>query len=460
MPRAKILVIDHDISWAQLLSDLLIHDGHEVFSSSSTQDALRLLQSNQFDVVLAEINIPGADSQAFLEQIRQAGPSAGLIVHTVQPVVAQAVLATKLGALDYLEKSREVAALDTLRAKIGEAVRQPTTAAQPSSVPHPRESLPTQSEAFYGMTSRNAQMQDIFELIQTIADSYANVIIHGETGTGKELVARAIHDASNRHAKAFVTVDCSTLARELLESELFGHEKGAFTGATERHIGRFERANNGTLLLDEVANITLPVQAKLLRVLQTRTFERVGGQTPISVDVRIIAASNRPLEECVAAGAFREDLYHRLNVVQIDLPALRARAEDVPLLAAEFLRHFARQNGRDVRGFTATALNVLNAYRWPGNVRELENVILQAVVLAKLPLIDVADLPKRILQSPAVALSPALSDQLGEPEKQILVNALRQHGGNIKRTAAMLEISRTTLYAKLRRHGIDPDAIR
>jgi len=317
-------------------------------------------------------------------------------------------------------------------------------------------------QGFYGIISQNNQMRDMFELIQTIADSYANVLVHGETGTGKELVARAVHEASGRHGKPFVTLDCSALARELLESELFGHERGAFTGAVDRHVGRFERANTGTLFLDEVANISLNVQAKLLRVLQTRTFERVGGSKPISVDVRIMAATNKSLEAGVAEGSFREDLYHRLNVVQINLPPLRDRTEDIPLLGMEFLRRFARQNGKDLRGFSDKAVRVLCGYNWPGNVRELENVVLQAVVLAKSSLIDVADLPRRITEAKPVLAAPsaALSDQLGEPERQILVNALRQHGGNIKRTAETLQISRTTLYAKLKRYAIDPDFIR
>jgi two-component system, NtrC family, response regulator AtoC len=389
-------------------------------------------------------------------------PQTALIVHTATPSVSQAVQATKLGALDYVEKSDDPAKLASLRDKIAKAVQQRATLISASVAdPRARGVLATAVQGFYGIISQNDRMRDIFELIQTIADSFANVLIHGETGTGKELVARAVHEASDRHGKPFVTLDCSALSRELLESELFGHEKGAFTGATDRHIGRFERANTGTLFLDEVSNINLAVQAKLLRVLQSRTFERVGGQKPISVDVRIIAATNRPLEELVSEGEFREDLYHRLNVVQIDLPALRDRPEDIPLLAMEFLRRFARQNGRDLRGFTDAAIGALCGYHWSGNVRELENVVLQAVVLAKSSLIDVNDLPKRILHAPAGATaSSTLQDQLGQPEKQILMNALRVHSGNIKRTAETLSISRTTLYAKLKKYQIDPDAIR
>jgi two-component system response regulator HydG len=364
---------------------------------------------------------------------------------------------------DYCAKSNELSALTALREKIRRAIQQRGTFAgkTKNDGASSRGLLNVPAQGFYGIISQDERMRDVFELIQTIADSTANVLIHGETGTGKELIARAIHEASVRHGKPFVAVDCSALARELLESELFGHEKGAFTGATDRHVGRFERANGGTLFLDEISNIALPVQSKLLRVLQGRTFERVGGTKSISVDVRIVAATNCPLEELIKEGNFREDLYHRLNVVQIDLPALRDRSGDVRLLATEFLRRFARQNGKDLRGFTDAAITALTGYRWPGNVRELENVILQAVVLTKSQLIEVSDLPKRILQ-PGSELAPTvtLADQLGEPEKQILINALRQNGGNIKRTAAQLDISRTTLYAKLRKYGVDPDAIR
>ena len=464
MARAKILVVDHDVSWTLRVSELLMPDDYEMFSANSVEDAMLLLDARNIDMVIVDINgMPGVDGTALLEQMRQVHAEATMIVYTGRASVEQAVRATKLGAYDYLPKGEEAAAVGRLRERVGQAVMELGTLIR-AAVPDPRGRgmLGTGVQGFYGIISQNNQMRDMFELIQTIADSYANVLIHGETGTGKELVARAVHEASGRHGKPFVTLDCSALARELLESELFGHERGAFTGAVDRHVGRFERANTGTLFLDEVANINLNVQAKLLRVLQTRTFERVGGSKPISVDVRIIAATNRPLEAGVAEGTFREDLYHRLNVVQINLPPLRDRTEDIPLLAMEFLRRFARQNGKDLRGFSDNAVRVLCGYNWAGNVRELENVVLQAVVLAKSSLIDVADLPRRITEAKPLLAAPsaALSDQLGEPEKQILVNALRQHGGNIKRTAETLQISRTTLYAKLKRYEINPDFVR
>jgi DNA-binding NtrC family response regulator len=464
MPRAKILVVDYEVPWTLRLSELLIQEDCELFSANTIEDTMLLLDARSIDIVIAEINMPNSDGSSLLEQMRQVYPETTVIVHTGRGSVEQAVRATKLGVFDYLQKSDDSAALAKLRERVRQSVQEISTLIR-TTVPDPRSRglLATPVQGFYGIISQNPEMRDMFELIQTIADSYANVLIHGETGTGKELVARAVHEASGRHGKPFVTLDCTALARELLESELFGHERGAFTGAVDRHVGRFERANAGTLFLDEVANINLNVQAKLLRVLQTRTFERVGGTKPISVDVRIIAATNRPLEAGVAEGTFREDLYHRLNVVQIDLPPLRDRTVDIPLLAMEFLRRFARQNGKDLRGFSDSAIDVLCRYNWPGNVRELENVVLQAVVLAKSSIIDAPDLPKRIAETKAVLAgvpSAALADQLGEPEKQILINALRQHGGNIKRTAETLQISRTTLYAKLKKYEINPDLIR
>jgi DNA-binding NtrC family response regulator len=463
MAKAKVLVIDHDATWSLAVSECLMPDAYELFSANNNQDAALLMEVHGIDLIIAEVNAPGQDGTTTLEQLRQMYPQTSLMVHTSDPSISQAVHATRLGAVDYIEKQPDPASLSALREKVRRAVQQRGTML-PAAVNDPRHRgmLSVPGQGFYGIISQNGRMHDIFELIQTIADSFANVLIHGETGTGKELVARAVHEASVRHGKPFITLDCSALARELLESELFGHERGAFTGASDRHIGRFERANGGTLFLDEVANIDMAIQAKLLRVLQTRTFERVGGQKSISVDVRIIAATNRPLEELVGSGAFREDLYHRLNVVQIDLPPLRERPEDVPLLATEFLRRFARQNNKDVRGFTDSAMVTLTGYTWPGNIRELENVVLQAVVLAKSALIDTTDLAKRIVQSQSVAGggTAGLADRLSEPEKQILINTLRQHAGNIKRTAETLDISRTTLYAKLRKYQIDPDAIR
>jgi two-component system, NtrC family, response regulator AtoC len=462
MSRAKILVLDPEMNWTLPISEALLTD-FDVFSANSLPDAHLLLQAHTIDLIVADVNLPKIDPMSLIEQFRQIYPQTDIIIHTGTPSISQAVQATKLGVVDYIEKSSDPSKIESLRAKISRAIQEHCTLREATAHDaRQRGLLAASPQGFFGIISQDERMKDIFELIQTIADSSANVLIHGETGTGKELVARAVHEVSARHGKPFVTLDCSTLARELLESELFGHEKGAFTGATERHIGRFERADGGTLFIDEVANMDVAIQAKLLRVLQTRTFDRVGGQKAISVNVRIIAATNRSLEKCVAEGTFREDLYHRLNVVQIDLPALRERVIDIPLLAMEFLKRFAHQNGKSVRGFTDGAVEALERYSWPGNVRELENVVLQAVVLAKSPIIDVSDLARRIAENPQTPhqSSVALNTQLGQPEKQILIKTLRQHAGNIKRAAAALEISRTTLYAKLRKYEIDPGEIR
>jgi len=464
MSHAKILVLDNDVDWTLKVSDSLIRKDFEVFSANTVQDAMLLLDMYDFDLLILEMNMPGVEPMEFLEQIRQMHANVSIIVNTATPSITQAVQAMKLGVTDYSERLAVTGSINQFLEKLNVVVCERSTAS-PKVVEFnsdDRGLLSHPTQGFFGLLSENPRMHEIFELIQTVANSFASVVIHGETGTGKELIARAIHDASSRHGRPYVTLDCSTLARELLESELFGHEKGAFTGASERHIGRFERANGGTLFLDEVSNIDMAVQAKLLRVLQTKTFERVGGQKSISVDVRIVAATNRALETCIEEGTFREDLYHRLNVVQIELPPLRERVDDIVLLASEFLKRFARENRKDVRGFSSNAVTVLSSYGWPGNVRELENVVLQAVVLAKSPLICAEDLPRRILSSSAAkdASSTKLTDQLGEPEKQILIDTLQKHKGNIKRTAQALEISRTTLYAKLKKYQIDPSRIR
>ena len=453
MPRAKILVVDPDNVWTNRLSDSLLAD-YDALVASDAGDAFVLLDAHAIELIVADINALNIDAAAYLDQLRQRYPQTVVIVCTRTPSFAQAVQATKQGAFDYMERSDHPDTLARLKRQIELALLERHTI--PPTLVSGLDGIP--GAGFYGIVSQYPRMQEIFEVIQTIADSYANVLIGGETGTGKELVARAIHETSVRRRGPFVTLDCSALARELLESELFGHEKGAFTGAIEQHIGRFERADRGTLLLDEVANLDLNTQAKLLRVLETRTFDRVGGKKPISVDVRIIAATNRRLPDCIVAGTFREDLYHRLNVVEIELPPLRERVGDVPLLVREFLRRIALQNDKDVSGFTEGALDALNRYQWPGNVRELGNVVLQAIVLARTAWIDVDDLPKRIIADTKLA-PPAttLADKLGGPERQILLDALHQHGGNIKAAADALQISRTTFYAKLKKHGIDPE---
>ena len=455
--RKRILLLDKDNHWTTIAAESLIHDGCDVFSVACLSGALHMLRSDKFDLIVADINNGDGDSDFVINQLCNVSNGAAIIICTPTPSLSQATCAGKLGAIDYLDRRDRPTALAALRDRIRQIARAgPGDPAKRATAPDPLAGA-TGEKSFCGIISRDQHMHTIFELIQTIADSSVSVLIEGETGTGKELVAHAIHTCSNRSTKPFVPLDCSTLTHELLESELFGHEKGAFTGAAMQRTGRFERANGGTLFLDEVTNISLSIQAKLLRVLESRTFERVGGQNTIAVDVHLVAACNRHLEDCVAAGSFRDDLFHRLNVVQIFVPPLRQRLDDIPLLARYFARRFAHEHGKKVRDITAAALRCMTAYRWPGNVRELENAILQAVVLSRSDTIDVTDLPPRIgNSSSSCAVPPSnLASRLQEPEREILISTIKQVNGNIKKAAARLQISRTTLYTKLKNYGID-----
>lgn len=459
MERKRLLLLDEDTGWTTFASEALIKDDYEVFSVNTIAGALQMLEARSCDVLIGDINFGAANPDALLDELCAAAAGVRVIICTPKPSLSQATRAGKFGVFDYVDRTDPVAALTVVRERVGQAFRANKLEMSDTRPVGGREAGGT--EVFRGIVSQNWRMRGIFELIQTISTSSVNVLIEGETGTGKELVAHAIHECSGRRSKPFVTLDCSTLAHELLESELFGHEKGAFTGALGRHIGRFERADGGTLFLDEVANISLPVQAKLLRVLETHTFERVGGQKPIAVDVRILAASNRRLDQCVTDGVFRGDLYHRLNVVQILIPPLRQRIEDIPLLVDRFVKRFAREHHKNIEGVTSAALRLLGSYRWPGNVRELENVVLQAVVLAHSTMIDVTDLPARIWNAaePGKQGPSRLVDQLREPEMEILLSTLKQVEGNVKQAAKQLQISRTTLYAKLKKYGIDPRGV-
>ena len=395
MSNKRLLLLDHDVEWTAIASEALIKDSYEVFSVDTFDGALLILKARSFDILIVDINMGDTNPEALLEELFSSADGAKLIVCTPKSSLSQATRLGRLGVLDYLDRTNHATALAELRERLKKALLEGDLAPFASpSVKGIEEKSPVDGKNFHGLVSRNWRMHSIFELIQTISTTSVNVIIEGETGTGKELIAHAIHARSGRRGQPFVTLDCSTLAHELLESELFGHEKGSFTGASERRIGRFERADGGTLFLDEVSNISIIVQAKLLRVLETHTFERVGGQRPIVVDVRIVTASNRRLDQCVADKIFRDDLYHRLNVVQILIPPLRQRLEDIPLLADYFVHRLALEHGKKVRGITTAAVRLLTAYHWPGNVRELENVLLQAVILAQTTMLDVTNLPR------------------------------------------------------------------
>jgi two-component system response regulator HydG len=321
-----------------------------------------------------------------------------------------------------------------------------------------RRSLQRQIHAeseFFGIVGKDPAMQTVFRLIEDVAASDATVLIHGESGTGKELVARAVHLRSLRRQKPFVVINCAAYPATLLESELFGHEKGSFTGASRMRIGRFEEAHGGTVFLDEVGEISASAQIKLLRVLQTRELERLGSNKAITVDVRVVAATNRDLMEEVRSGRFREDLFYRLNVIPIHLPPLRERRNDIPLLARHFLRRFAESHGKDVHEFSPDVMRVFLQHPWPGNVRELENTVEHAVVLARGNRIEIWDLPRDLEQSSREPEKTDQADTLMDRERQAILEALRATDGNKKNAAKRLGISRSTLYTKLKKYGLD-----
>ena len=383
-----------------------------------------------------------------LKKTQTISPSAIFIIMTAYGTVDTAVKAMKEGAYDYLTKPIN---LDELEILIERALKEKNL--QKENI-HLRRQL----EKRYGMESligNSREMEEVFDIIHQIENSSCTVLITGESGTGKELVARAVHQQSLRKNQPFIAIHCAALSPALLESELFGHEKGAFTGAIKTKKGRFEIADGGTVFLDEISEIPSEIQVKLLRFLEMREFERVGGTVPIKVDIRLLAATNADLESLVKSGEFREDLFYRLNVVQIELPPLRDRREDIPLLARHFLKEFSRKNRKEIDSISPEAMRILQSYRWPGNIRELKNAIESMVVLAKGPILEKDDLPAALRKSEAAPSSSSTPLNLKTMGKELVKKALVQAGNNKTEAARMLGISRRTLYRKLKEYGIE-----
>ena len=424
---------------------------YRVLTADNGARALTLLQEHHVDVVLSDLRMPGMDGMTLMRRALALTPRPIFILVTAYGNVENAVEAMKQGAYDYLTKPVN---LDRLEMLLERSLRN-------REVESENRNLREQLNVKFGMESmvgEAAPMLEVFETVRQVAPSRATVLIEGESGTGKELVAHAIHRLSTRNHGPFVAVHCAALSETLLESELFGHERGAFTGATERRRGRFEAADGGTLFLDEIGEINPAIQVKLLRVLEERSFERVGGQETIETDVRVIGATNRDLRKLVAEGSFREDLYYRLYVVSIRIPPLRERPADIPLLANHYIRVYNEENGRQVEGLTPDALDLLVGYPWPGNVRELRNVIERMVVMGRGNRLTVRDLPVNVREASTGAagrIPTGLS--LEETEKQMIVRALKASEGNRTRAAEQLGISRRTLHRKLNEYGLrDP----
>jgi DNA-binding NtrC family response regulator len=376
-PRpGTILIADDEPNIRRVLEATFQREGYQVFTAENGRKALELLKANRdTDVLISDLIMPDINGVELLEVVRETNPRVSVVMITAHGTIRTAVDAMRLGAFDYVTKPFDI---DDLKVLVRKAIERRELESPDTGV---REKL-KQSYRFDNIVGQSPKMREVFDLVERVAQSRASVLIRGESGTGKELIARALHFNSPRASENFVAVACIALSENLLESELFGHEKGAFTGALSQKIGRFELAHKGTLFLDEIGDIPMEVQRKLLRVLQEREFERVGGNKTIRVDVRLITATNQDLAKLVEKGEFREDLYFRLKVVQIDLPPLRERTEDIPLLVDHFIRKYAPEEGRKIEGASQEFLDALTAYRWPGNVRELENVIERACVLA------------------------------------------------------------------------------
>ncbi len=451
MTPIHVLVVDDDVITCNLLEEVLTKEGYLVDKALSGEEAIQKGESQLFDVVLSDIRMAEVDGMAVLKAFKQKSPDTIVIMMTAFGSIETAIQAIKEGAFDYVSKPFK---LDEIKLTIQRALEQRELFKENILY---RQELITKYK-LENIVGRSPQMLKIYKTIARVADTKSTVLITGESGTGKELIARAIHYNSSRASRPFIAIDCSSLAENLLESELFGHVRGAFTGAIANKRGLFEEANNGTCFLDEIGDISLAMQAKLLRVLQEHEIKRVGGTETIKIDVRIIAATNKNLEELVAEKKFREDLFYRLNVVTIHLPPLRERPEDIELLAEHFLNKFATENNKPVPHLSKEALELLKRYNWPGNVRELENVIERAVTLAQRPLILPEDLPRRIRQEQSPPSSVGFLPSkipLSELEKIYIKKVLEETGGNKKKAAEILGIDRRTLYRMAARYGLN-----
>ena len=444
MANKRILVVDDDSYVREATTEILIRKDYDVDTAPDAKTALQKLDDSEYDLILSDIRMPHMTGIELLEQARIRVPDTHIVLMTAYGTIEDAVQAIQKGAFDYIQKGADPAEIEMT---IEKALKFQDTE---------RENRRLRSElkdkySFGSMIGKAHNMEQVFDLIDTVADSRATVLVNGESGTGKELVARALHYNSARSSGPFIRLNCAALPKDLMESELFGHEKGAFTGAIKQTRGRFEMADGGTLLLDEISEIDPSLQAKLLRVLQEREFERIGSTQTIKVDVRIIATTNRDLQKAVEEGSFREDLFYRLNVIEIGLPPLRERREDIPSLVKSFVDRYNEENGKSIEGIADDALELMVQYDWPGNVRELENYTERAVVVARGTILETADFPQKLGAGPSDRQGQSI--QVGmtvhEMEQQLIMKTLEACKGNRTEAATILAISTRTLRNKL-----------
>ena len=451
----RILVVDDERSMRDFLEILLQREQHEVVACGSAPQALLALESDDFDIVISDIRMPEMSGMDLLDRVRELSPGTLVILITAHGTTESAVDAMKRGAYDYLTKPCSV---DEIRIVVDKALEKRNLASENQLLRRQlreQASVPT-------MLGKSPRMKEVFSLIRQIAPARTNILITGESGTGKELVARAIHSLSDRRDRPFVAINCGAIPENLLESELFGHVKGSFTGAVSHKEGLFEAADGGTLFLDEIGEMPLPLQVKVLRALQDRTFKRVGGTSDTRVDLRILAATNRVLSEELRAGRFREDLFYRLNVIEVRIPPLRERTEDIPELVRFFVERYSRELERSVRDVDPEVLSILERYAFPGNVRELENLMERAVTLAPDERITAECLPKGVLEreqnTQAGSISPEgadLNGLLAEYERALLLEALEHARGVKKRAAALLHVSFRSFRYRLEKLGLE-----
>jgi len=454
--KATILIVDDDRAHLSMLKTILAGWGHGVEGVEDGGDAIDRVKQMPYDAVLMDVRMARVSGIEALEKIKGINPAIPVIIMTAYSSVDTAVEAMKLGAYDYLTKPLN---FDELKMILQRSLEHMQLLKENQTL---KERI-SEDASLANIIGRSPPMHELLGMVKTVAATEATILISGESGTGKELIARAIHANSNRRNCSLVTVNCAAITDTLLESELFGHEKGAFTGAERRRDGRFMQADGGSIFLDEIGEIPLPMQAKLLRAIQEREIQRVGSDKILRVDVRIIAATNRDLLAEVEKGAFREDLYYRLNVVNLRIPSLKERTEDIPLLAGSFLTRFAELNRKPIKGFTPLAMDMLVKYHWPGNVRELENAVERAVILAAGEFVAEKDLPPTVTrhfrdvygEPEFSAESDVGGKSLQDVEKLAIEQTLVKTGGNKSEAAKILNITRTTLDNKIKKYGID-----
>lgn len=449
--RKTILIVDDEASIRQSLGAILADEGYEILTAMSGEDALKVIEEELPNLVLLDIWLPGMDGIETLKAIKAEHPQLRVIIMSGHGTIETAVKATKLGAFDFIEKPLS---LDKVILLVDHALGM-------VSLEEENVLLKQKMTQEYELTGCSAEIVDLKEAIGIIAPTNAWVLIMGENGTGKELVARSLHRLSRRFSKPFIEVNCAAIPEDLIESELFGHEKGAFTGATQKKRGKFDLAHEGTIFLDEVADMSLKAQAKILRILQEKKFERVGGNKMIHVDVRVVAATNKDLEKEMEEGRFRQDLFYRLNVIPLLVPPLRDRKEDIPLLAERFLKDFAAKEGEPEKTISDEALDLLMLHNWPGNVRELKNIVERLVIMVPSPVIRAGDIPPfahselerngRTMEDAGDSFKAAKMDF----EKQYILKKLKEFDGNISKTAEAIGLERSNLHRKIRGYGLD-----